>query len=423
MLQTADGGLESSHSVLQKMRSLAVQASTGTLTDSDRQYINREFEELKSVLNDVAFNTKFNNQMLLGPTAKPQADIVFLFDKSGSCNGQIASIAAQLVGWVEELSETFSDIRLGVAYYGTNSNLFLDLTTDVSKVITAINQVASGAGGGYFAPGGSEFIYNGINTAVNNASWNQGNDKFIIGLTDAGAEDEEIANDPGQTKRAAALTALLSKNIIYNSIDPGGNVGGGIWTEHFSGYDTQYNGVTYNEDQEYDYLTTATNGLRGTFSDINLALTQIKNNIKSNASFQMGDPFSFHISYTSKSFYESVLPYDARPSALSVANCTLNSIIEAQNSIANIDSAISTVSLIRAVICAEYNMLESQMNINMTNFENFTSAISKIGDTDIAGNSISLTKNKIMEKVKLNAIKNVNLYLETSIDQLRQSAI
>lgn len=46
MIQTAEGGLNESHAILQRMRELSVQAANDTLTSSDRQHIQREIDQL-----------------------------------------------------------------------------------------------------------------------------------------------------------------------------------------------------------------------------------------------------------------------------------------------------------------------------------------------------------------------------------------
>ena len=50
MIQTAEGALNESHSILQRMRQLAVQAANGTETDSDRDNIQDEIEQLQDEL-------------------------------------------------------------------------------------------------------------------------------------------------------------------------------------------------------------------------------------------------------------------------------------------------------------------------------------------------------------------------------------
>ncbi len=65
MLQTAEGALGEVHSILQRVRELAVQAGNTTLSSSDRQAIGEEMLALRSELDNIANRTRFNGQQLL----------------------------------------------------------------------------------------------------------------------------------------------------------------------------------------------------------------------------------------------------------------------------------------------------------------------------------------------------------------------
>jgi flagellin len=65
MIQTAEGGLSESHAILQRMRTLAVQAGTDTNTDADRVEMQKEVVQLKSELDRISENTEFNTKKLL----------------------------------------------------------------------------------------------------------------------------------------------------------------------------------------------------------------------------------------------------------------------------------------------------------------------------------------------------------------------
>lgn len=61
MARTAEGALNTVSEDLGRIRELAVQASNGVLTDSDRGVIQEEIEGLKSSINDALQNTEFNS--------------------------------------------------------------------------------------------------------------------------------------------------------------------------------------------------------------------------------------------------------------------------------------------------------------------------------------------------------------------------
>ena len=65
MIQTAEGALNESHSILQRMRELAVQAANGTETDSDRSNLQDEIEQLQEELDRISTDTEFNTMPLL----------------------------------------------------------------------------------------------------------------------------------------------------------------------------------------------------------------------------------------------------------------------------------------------------------------------------------------------------------------------
>lgn len=68
LAQTAEGALQETTSLLQRMRELAVQASNGTNTSADRTSLNAEFSQLKTEIDRISTDTSFNNQALLDGT-------------------------------------------------------------------------------------------------------------------------------------------------------------------------------------------------------------------------------------------------------------------------------------------------------------------------------------------------------------------
>lgn len=68
MIQTAEGGLNETHSILQRMRELAVQSASDTNTAEDRSEIQKEVEDLIAEIDRIATTTQFNTQQLLDGT-------------------------------------------------------------------------------------------------------------------------------------------------------------------------------------------------------------------------------------------------------------------------------------------------------------------------------------------------------------------
>ena len=65
LVQTAEGALQETHSMLQRMNELANQSATGTNQELDRNALAKEFDQLKREINDVAEQTTFNNMKIL----------------------------------------------------------------------------------------------------------------------------------------------------------------------------------------------------------------------------------------------------------------------------------------------------------------------------------------------------------------------
>ena len=69
MAQTAEGALGEVHDILGRMRELATQASNGSLTSTDRGFLQTEFNQLQSEITRIKGSAKFNGRALVGSTA------------------------------------------------------------------------------------------------------------------------------------------------------------------------------------------------------------------------------------------------------------------------------------------------------------------------------------------------------------------
>ena len=72
MIQTAEGALNETHDILQRMRELAVQAGNDTNTTDDRGEIQKEINQLTSEINRIGNTTEFNTQKLLNASSGTQ---------------------------------------------------------------------------------------------------------------------------------------------------------------------------------------------------------------------------------------------------------------------------------------------------------------------------------------------------------------
>jgi len=87
LIQTAEGALNETHSILQRMRELAVQASSDTNTIEDRDQIGKEIAQLQEEIDRIANQTEFNTTKLLDGSASK------LTFQIGANNGQNINVA------------------------------------------------------------------------------------------------------------------------------------------------------------------------------------------------------------------------------------------------------------------------------------------------------------------------------------------
>lgn len=90
MLQTAEGALNETTNLLQRMRELSVQSANATNTTDDRASLNAEFKQLVSEIDRIAKNTEFNGKVLLsGGYSAAGSEAVF---QIGANAGQVISV-------------------------------------------------------------------------------------------------------------------------------------------------------------------------------------------------------------------------------------------------------------------------------------------------------------------------------------------
>jgi flagellin len=74
MAQTAEGALGQVHDIMGRMRELAMQAANGSLSDTDRGYLNTEYQQLNSEITRIQGSTTFNGVSLIGSGAATSTD-------------------------------------------------------------------------------------------------------------------------------------------------------------------------------------------------------------------------------------------------------------------------------------------------------------------------------------------------------------
>jgi len=129
LIQTAEGALNESHSILQRMRELAVQAANDTNVDVDRESLQAEIDQLAQELTRIAENTEFNTQKLLDGTFN---DAKFHI---GANSGQNISLS------IGNMDAVTLSVGRKVEIDGLTMTLGIDISTQAAadSAITTIN--------------------------------------------------------------------------------------------------------------------------------------------------------------------------------------------------------------------------------------------------------------------------------------------
>ncbi|WP_289891874.1 flagellin [Virgibacillus pantothenticus] len=120
LIQTAEGAMNETHAILQRMRELANQSSNDTNTDQDRAELQKEVDQLANALNDISEDTEFNTKKLLDGTLK---DATF---HVGANEGQNLKVSISNMSGTElKVAET----------YNVDDLTYQDATQDVDYTV------------------------------------------------------------------------------------------------------------------------------------------------------------------------------------------------------------------------------------------------------------------------------------------------
>jgi flagellin len=124
MVQTAEGALNEVHSILQRIRELAVQYENGTNDADSKAAITSEVTELKSAITEIGTNTKFNGVALLGADAtvsfqtgaddSQQTSVNFGMSAVTTAVTAIVPTSATFIGLVDTAIAAVSTVRGGL---------------------------------------------------------------------------------------------------------------------------------------------------------------------------------------------------------------------------------------------------------------------------------------------------------------------
>ena len=146
LIQTAEGALTETHSILQRMRELTVQAANDTNESVDRDAITDELKQLTKEIDRIANNTEFNSKTLLDGSLTSGGREGILNLQIGSNNGQnieveISSMEATSLGLTAADSIDVSDYTKATGYIDTIDAAIKDVSAQRSELGAVQNRL------------------------------------------------------------------------------------------------------------------------------------------------------------------------------------------------------------------------------------------------------------------------------------------
>ncbi len=420
LLQTAEGALQETHSILQRMRELAAQAASDTVTNDDRLEIQKEINNLRVEMDRISTDTEFNTQKLLNGKfankiihigANAQQNLKVSIASMGARDLKVnkvttASSATTLTN-VPFIAEHAGDATLTVSGTYTGQAPITALRTSITEdgKVRVIGK-RDGAEGDLIVDldsGATSVEVNGLTFAIANIADVRANATTIEGGPDDGKIDNtgdagtatqfSFINGDGAT---LAMSGTATENITDISATVVGD--GQVQISYTIGSDTT--SVTlYGDD------TSAT--AEHTVAGVTFELTGAKNVREAPTTFTWED---------------DNLPINAEVvGGLDVVDEGINVSTQAaaDAAITVIDEAIVTVSGERSKLGAIQNRLEHTIANLSTSSENLTAAESRIRDVDIAVEMMNFTKYQILSQASTAMLAQANAKPQAVLQLLR----
>nr|WP_330219283.1 flagellin [Paenibacillus xylanivorans] len=459
LIQTAEGALNETHSILQRQREIANQSANGTNTDSDRQALQDEMNQLTSEINRIGNTTEFNTQKLLQGDGKTNLTGTGVakdgFVSGGSTTHTQASQtldAPAAVGAIgEELTVTINGQDLSAklttlpadeaatgAQYAAELQKAIDANDTLKGSFTAtadaagkvtISAVKQEDGGQFDGSKGNMTVakINGTDAAggavsVGTTTYTAAKgtldfssitspaaaEKLLgTGVTINGQQVEFYDATKGEYKGSAlgvnisALTkagaTVGAGDVAQAIVDTLATKIEGVTLSVGTGADANKLVITSNAKGEAgNGITLKDGGVQKNFE----TSFQIGANTGQSMSLSIGDMRSSALGITGKAgdagFTKENTVTDGTNDVKGEAALNISTKEGAAAAIAVLDKATATVSSERSKLGAVQNRLEHTINNLGTASENLTAAESRIRDVDMAKEMMEQTKNNIL---------------------------
>ena len=425
MAQTAEGAMNESTNILQRMRDLSLQSANGSNSAADRGAMQKELSALQSELTRIADTTSFGNSKLLngefgtknfqiGANANETISLT-MSDVSAAAIGRKyqsfdsgGTVTATATPGTEALAGSLS---LTIGDNSSNIALQSDMTAqDVQDKINSLDGISDVVVSGGVAATPAEPTTVGLSFNSN------GGDDVITISFDAGTTNLDIS---AVTTDAQLTTALgTGYSAAYTN---GTDSSAGYTISKLDGTDISMtatladgsaNGVTATATVGTEaQITTATTSTAAvsTNGDVAIAATDFTVDL-TNAKLDSG--------IASVSVGGTDMTLAAGTTFKSVAGVDLSTAAGAQDAIGVIDAAIASIDSQRADLGAVQNRMNFTIS-NLSNVQtNVTDARSRIQDVDFASETAQLTKQQILSQTSSAMLAQANQLPQTALSLL-----
>ncbi len=422
LIQAAEGALQETHSVLQRMRELAVKAANDVNETEDRGAIKAEMDQLTREVDRIAFTTEFNKKTLLDGSLTDGAKSAKTVSGTGVRTGIVATAAAAAGSYGIEVS------KLALANSQTYG-VALDKSVEGETVILALGGAdIKGEDGTVLLKQGSvvTFTASGDIEKDNATAINMMKDA----LTQAIGKDYNVTSS-GSNLKIEAKKAITSANLatvktatFAATAKKSDGTAGATYAATSISAGTAVTGVSAEvkvnggtaltmSATKYGEFVDATNGLTFTMDDVTkFSAAVVKVSAGHSLTLQVGANTS-----VDQTIGISVRSLSA--AALGIDNLSVHSNEAGRSAIASVEKAITMVSEQRSALGAVQNRLEHTVANLDTVAENLTAAESRIRDVDMAKEMMNFTKNNILSQAATAMLAQANQAPQTVLQLLR----
>lgn len=422
LAQTAEGALQESTNLLQRLRELAVQSANDTNAASDRKSLQDEVEQIKSELNRISNTTEFNGRKLLDGSALNLKFHVGVRE-SQTINFSVQAASATDLG---NNSITATNTSAGD---GTGQAVNAAATLPTANGIAAQTLTISGSEGSETVSVGAGNTAEAIATEINDLTASTGvtaSAKTTVTLQNLSA-DGTVSFTLGSGDNTSVISAAVTTGDLSNLADEINKTSGttGVTAEVENGVLTltQTEGKDV-EIENFDHTTAnATVNVLGAGGDAVL-LTENANDstvVSGVITLSSSEAFtaSSNIANANGSIFDVAANTVVSSTESLVSAIDITSQSGANDALAVVDAAIASIDSIRSGLGAVQNRFEATI-ANLQNVaENVTAARSRIQDADFAQETAALTKAQILQQAGTAILAQANQVPQNALSLLQ----